>query len=77
MLNSYQTREGAEMVVGILSALPLTQEQRQQVMDDILIGSPDAKRVWTEEGMTQDITAQASAYAVPFHVSVGSEEWYE
>ncbi len=77
MLDSYQTREGAEMVVGILSALPLTQEQREQVMDDILVGSPDAKRVWTEEGMTQDIAAQASTIAVPIHVIVGSEDRIE
>ena len=77
MLDSYQTREGAETVVGILAASPLDQGQREQVIEDILSGAPGAKRVWTEEGMTRDITAQASRIAVPVHVIVGSEDKIE
>jgi len=64
MLASYQAREGAEQVVGILAARPLSQAHREQVVEDILSGSPDAKRAWPEKGMTQDISAEASRITV-------------
>ena len=77
MLDSYQTREGAETVVGILSARLLDRDRREQVIEDILSGAPDAKRAWTEGGMTQDITTEASQITVPVHVVVGSEDKIE
>lgn len=74
MLASYQAREGAEQVVGILAARPLSQAHREQVVEDILSGSPDAKRAWPEKGMTQDISAEASRITVPVHVIVGGAD---
>lgn len=74
MLASYQTRDGAERAVDILSAFPLAEEQREQVVQDILAGAPDAKRAWPEKGMTEDISAEASKIAVPVHVIVGSAD---
>ncbi len=77
MLESYQTPEGAETVVGILAARALDEGLHKQVVEDILSGAPGAKRIWTEEGMTEDIAAQAGGITVPVHVIVGSEDRIE
>ena len=74
MINAYQVREGAEAVVGILSALPLSDAFREQVIEDTLRGSAGAKREWPENGMVQDITEKASKIAVPVHVIVGGAD---
>jgi pimeloyl-ACP methyl ester carboxylesterase len=77
MIASYQAREGAEMVIGILAALPLTDAQREQVIEDMLCGAPDAKRAWPERGMITDISEQASKITVPVRVVVGSADKIE
>ena len=74
MTASYQAREGAEMVIGILSALPLSDAHCEQVIEDTLCGSPEAKRAWPETGMTKDISGQASKIDVPVRVIVGSAD---
>lgn len=74
MLQSYQSREGAEMVIGILSALPLSDAHREQIIEDILSGSADAKRAWPENGMIADISDAASRIAVPVRVIVGDAD---
>ena len=74
MIASYQSREG---VGGIIAALPLSDAAREQIIGDALRGSPDAKRAWPEQGMTQDISAQAAKIAVPIHIIVGSADVVE
>ena len=74
MISAYQVREGAEAVIGILAARPLTDAFREQVIEDTLRGSAGAKQAWPETGMVQDITAQASKIAVPVHIIVGSAD---
>ncbi|WP_198283309.1 alpha/beta fold hydrolase [Sphingomonas sp. PAMC 26617] len=71
MLASYQSWEGAEKVVGILSALPLNDAQRQQVIEDMLCGYRAAKREWPERGIMADIADNARRIAVLVHVIVG------
>lgn len=74
MIASYQAREGAEMAIGILSALPLSDAHREQVIEDTLGGSPEAKRAWPEQGMTEDISEKVSKIAVPVCIIVGSAD---
>ena len=77
MIASYQAREGAETVIGILSARPLSDAHREQVIDDTLGGSPEAKRAWPDKGMTEDISGQASEIDVPVRVIVGGADTVE
>ena len=74
MIASYQTREG---VMGIISALPLSEAYREQIIEDALRGSPGAKRAWPETGMIEDISEQASRITVPVRVIVGSADVVE
>ncbi len=71
MIAAYESREG---VMGIIADLPLSDAQREQVIEDALSGSPAAKRAWPEQGMTKDIREQASGITVPVHVIVGSAD---
>ena len=77
ILASYGTREGAEGVLGTLSACRLTDEQREQVIEDTLGGAAAAKRAWTETGMIANISAEAARIAVPVHIIVGSADVVE
>ena len=77
MLASYQAREGAKAVVGLLSARRLTDEQREQVVEDTLGGGAEAKRAWPEKGMTADISGEAARISVPVRVVVGSADTVE
>ncbi len=77
MIASYQARQGAETVVGILSERRLTDAHREQVIEDTLRGAPDAKRAWPERGMTKDISEKASEIDVPVRVIVGSADKVE
>lgn len=77
MLASYQTREGAESVVGILSGRELSPALREQVVEDTFGGAPDAKSAWTDEGMTQDVAGEAAGIEVPVVVIVGQEDRVE
>jgi len=74
MVESYQGREG---VMGIISALPLTNDRRELIVEEILRGSPGAKRAWPEQGMIEDISAKASKITVPVHIIVGSADVVE
>lgn len=77
VLASHQAREGAEAVVGLLSACRLTDEQREQVVEDTLGGGTEAKRAWPEKGMIADISGEAARISVPVSVVVGSADTVE
>ena len=74
MIAAYQTRDG---VMGIISALPLSDAHREQIVEDALRGSPDAKRAWPEQGMIEDISEQASGITVPVRIIVGGADVVE
>ncbi len=74
MIAAYQSREG---VMGIISALSLSEVHRELIIGEILRGSPGAKRAWPEQGMVEDITEQASGIAVPTHIIVGGADVVE
>jgi len=74
MIAAYQTREG---VLGIIRALTLSDAHGEQIVEDVLRGSPGAKRAWPEKGMTEDISAKASQIAVPVRIIVGGADTVE
>ncbi len=72
MVAAYASREGVEQVLDhVLSARPLSAEQRERVIADSLRGAPQAKAAWPEAGMLEDITAEVGAIAVPVCVVAG------
>ena len=77
MIESYQTREGAEAVIGHLSAAPLSDLYREQVIEDTLCGAPNAKRAWPERGMAEDVSEKTTKIEVPICVIVGSADKIE
>ena len=77
MLDSYQSREGVEAALNILSGKPLNREFHKQVIEDTLSGTAEAKAIWTREGMTADIASSTRRISVPAVVIVGSEDLVE
>jgi pimeloyl-ACP methyl ester carboxylesterase len=77
MLDSYQSAAGVDIALSILSSRPLSPELRKQVTDDTLGGTLAAKRAWTEEGMTLDITGVVGTINVPVTVIVGDQDKVE
>ena len=74
MIASYQTREA---MMNVISAIPLCDALREQIVDDALNGSAEAKRAWPEQGTKEDIRDQASRITVPVRVIVGSADVVE
>lgn len=70
----YDTREGAETVIGNMTPHPLPDRYREQIIEDSMGGSPGAKRAWPEQGMIEDITEQTAGIAVPVHVIAGGDD---
>ena len=70
----YETREGAEMVIGNMTPHPLADRYREQVIEDSLRGAPGARRAWPEQGMIQDISEATSAISIPVHIIVGRDD---
>ena len=77
MLDSYQSAAGVDIALSILTHRQLSPELRQQVTDDTLGGAPAAKRAWTQEGMTLDITGLVGNINVPTTVIVGDADKVE
>lgn len=77
MLESYQTRDGVLNALSVLTASPLRPALREQVIADTLAGDPDAKRVWTQTGMVQDVSAGLERVTVPVEVVVGDRDQVE
>ncbi|MBZ9772402.1 alpha/beta fold hydrolase [Mesorhizobium sp. CO1-1-8] len=73
----YQTREGAETVVSNLTPHPLSDEYREQIIEDTLRGSPGAKHAWPEKGMIEDIRDKTSKIKVPVHIIAGGDDTVE
>jgi pimeloyl-ACP methyl ester carboxylesterase len=77
ILESYQSPAGVDVALSILTSKQLSPELRKQVADDTLGGAPAAKRAWTEEGMTLDITDLVGSINVPTTVIVGDQDKVE
>lgn len=73
----YQSREGAEIVLGNLTPHALPNALREQVIEDTLRGAPAAKRAWPLQGMIADISGETSRITVPVHIIAGGDDAVE
>jgi pimeloyl-ACP methyl ester carboxylesterase len=72
MAHAYSSRESVETTIDqVLTAKPLSPEDRAQVIDDSLRGAPAAKVAWPRATSLEDITQQVSAINVPTIVIAG------
>lgn len=58
----------------VLTHRPLPAGLREQVINDSLAASDDARLAWPRHGITEDITAAARAIDVPVHVLAGRHD---
>ncbi len=66
ILVAYSTREKVEMSIDqVLTAKPLDDTDREQVIADSLRGAPQAKQAWPLLSSQEDISKKISAIAVP------------
>src|SRR6516225_4065941 len=77
MLASYGSREGVLQALEVLAGAPLSNELREQVIEDTLRGAPEAKRAWTDRGMIEDVSACLDAVTIPVSILVGSRDRVE
>jgi 3-oxoadipate enol-lactonase len=77
MLDSYQTRQGAQEALNILTYQPLAEQEREALIADTLGGAADAKRSWTEHGMIAELGSDPLPIAVPTIVLVGDQDRVE
>ena len=61
----------------MLAGTPLSDELREQVIEDTLRGGPEAKRVWTDRGMIEDVSAGLDVVTIPVSIVVGSRDRVE
>lgn len=72
MLGAYASRESVlGSIEHMLTAKPLSDTQREQVVADSLRGAPGAKTAWPARTSAEDIGAAAAAIAVPTLVVAG------
>lgn len=72
MAGAYANRETVEATIDkVLTALPLSAEDREQVIADSLRGAPAAKLAWPRATSLEDITGQVGAIDVPTLVIAG------
>lgn len=75
MMGAYANRETVEAAIdNVLTAKPLSAEDREQVIADSLRGSPQAKLAWPSATSLEDITAQVAAINVPTLVIAGERD---
>ncbi|KIU48967.1 hydrolase [Bradyrhizobium sp. UASWS1016] len=72
MAGAYATRDSVEATIdNVLTAKPLTAEDREQVIADSLRGASPAKIAWPRATSLEDITEQVGAIGVPTMVIAG------
>ena len=75
LLHAYDSRESIAYVRDhILTALPLTEAQRERVIEDSLRGSAAAKHTWPTRAMMEDIRSLAVRINVPTLVLSGERD---
>jgi pimeloyl-ACP methyl ester carboxylesterase len=75
LLHAYDSRESIAYVLDhILTALPLTESQRERVIEDSLGGAPAAKLAWPTQAMLEDIRSAARRIDVPTLVLSGDKD---
>ena len=78
MIQAYQYRDAVKFLIkNILTAVPLSDQIRQQIVEDTLKGGIAAKHAWPEEGMLEDISREAADISVPTLVLAGENDQVE
>jgi hypothetical protein len=77
MLASYGSREGVTPALSVLAGSPLSDLLREQVIEDTLRGSPQAKRARTQHNTIADVSDALDAVTIPFSVVVGDRDQVE
>jgi pimeloyl-ACP methyl ester carboxylesterase len=77
MVASYGSREGVLQALSVLTAQPLPNELREQVIEDTLAGAPAAKRAWTDSGMIENVSAGLAGVITPTIVVIGDRDQVE
>jgi pimeloyl-ACP methyl ester carboxylesterase len=71
MTGAYATRETVEATIdNVLTAKPLTAEDREQVISDSLRGAPPAKLAWPKATSLEDVDAGIGRCVSPAHRTV-------
>lgn len=73
----YQSRGGAERVIGNLTPHTLPPSIREQIIEDTLRGSAGAKEAWPLQGMIADIRHATSRITVPLCIIAGGDDRVE
>lgn len=72
LCSAYQSRESIAFVLdNVLTAKPLSDVLREQIIEDSLRGSPQAKSAWPNEAISEDISAAVRFINVPVRVISG------
>jgi 3-oxoadipate enol-lactonase len=75
LLHSYDSRESIAYVRdNILTALPLTEAQKERVIEDSLRGAAAAKHAWPTQAMLEDIRTETHRINVPTLVLSGERD---
>ena len=75
LLHAYDSRESIAYVRDrILTALPLTDAQKELIIEDSLRGAPAAKQAWPTQAMLEDIRSDARRIDVPTLVLSGEHD---
>jgi len=75
LLHSYDSPESIAYVIdNVLTARPLPQAQREQVIADSLRGAPQAKHAWPTAMMLEDIRPEVARIDVPTLVLAGEHD---
>ena len=75
LLHAYDTHESVAHVRDhILTAAPLTDTQKERVIEDSLRGAPAAKQAWPTQAMLEDIRSDAHRINVPTLVLSGERD---
>jgi pimeloyl-ACP methyl ester carboxylesterase len=78
MIQAYQNREAVEFLIqNVLTAVPLSDQIREQIVEDTLKGGLAAKHAWPENGMLEDISQSVPNISVPTLVLAGENDQVE
>lgn len=74
MIHFYDNREGAEIAFGNLTLLPLEENIREMVLEDMQNSAPLARAAWPETAMLEDISEEVKNIDVPTLVLAGESD---
>ncbi|SFB06324.1 Pimeloyl-ACP methyl ester carboxylesterase [Cohnella sp. OV330] len=74
MVHFYDNREGAEIALSNIALLPLEENTREMVLEDMQKSAPLARAAWPEMAMLEDISAEIKNINVPTLVLAGESD---